>query len=227
MNFLSFHSGSSGNLYQLKSSSGSLLIEAGVTISRIKKALEFKLSDISAALISHQHKDHCKAVSDIARAGIPCYMIAETAQALKFDGHRLNIIEPLKQFEVSGFKILPFPIQHDVPGVGFLIANGTDKLVYATDTFYVRYKFKGLTVIAIECNWSKETLAPGLNPVRKQRLYKSHFNLANVIRFLKVNDLSRVREIHLLHLSRENANGDYFKSEVQKATGKPVYIANS
>jgi len=226
MNFFSYHSGSSGNLYQLKSSSGSLLIEAGVTINRIKKALEFKLSDISAALISHHHKDHCKAVSDIARAGIPCYMIAETAKALKFDGHRLNIIEPLKQFEVSGFKVLPFPIQHDVPGVGFLISNGADKLVYATDTFYVRYKFKGLTIIAVECNWSKETLAPGLIPIRKQRLYKSHMSLNRVKKFLKANDLSKVREIHLLHLSRENANGDYFKSEVMKATGKPVYVAN-
>lgn len=227
MNFISYHSGSSGNLYQVKGDSGSLLIEAGVTIKRIKVALDFKLSEVSAALISHSHQDHCKAIHDIARTGIPCYMTRETAQALKFNGHRLNIIEPLKQFEVAGFSVLPFPIRHDVPGVGFLISNGFDKLVYATDTFYVRHKFKGPTIICVECNWSRETLMPNLNQVRKQRLYKSHFSLSNVIKFLKANDLSKVREIHLLHLSRDNSDAEYFKSEVQKATGKPTYVAKT
>lgn len=153
-------------------------------------------------------------------------MTSETAQALEFDGHRLKIIEPFKQFEVAGFSVLPFEIQHDVPGVGFLIQNGSDKLVYATDTFYVKQLFKGLTIIAVECNYSKQTLATDLNQVRLQRLYKSHFSLENVIKFLKANDLQKVREIHLLHLSRDNADPDYFKSKIEKTVGKPVYTAN-
>jgi len=226
LRFISYHSGSSGNLYQLKGASGNLLIEAGVPISKVKKALDFKLSSISAALISHEHKDHCKAVHDIAKAGIDCYMTQETAQALKFNGHRLNIIEPLKQFEVAGFKVLPFPVVHNVPNVGFLISDGSDKLLFLTDTFYCRYKFKGLTHIALECNYSKETIAKDISPTYRQRLYKSHMSLASAIKLLKANDLSKVREIHLIHMSKLNSNPDYFKSEIQKASGKPVYIAN-
>lgn len=224
MQFLSYHSGSSGNLYQLKGTSGNLLLEAGVPIAKIKKALNFKLSEISACICSHSHGDHSKAIPDVARAGIPVYLTADTANALNFNGHRRNIITPLKQFEVSGFKILPFPVVHDVPNVGFLISDGSDKLLFITDTFYSKYKFKGLTIVALEVNYSKETIAPDISQFYRQRLYKSHMSLKNAIKLLKANDLSRVREIHLLHLSKLNGDPDYFKSEVMKATGKPTYI---
>lgn len=230
MQFISYHSGSSGNLYQLKGDSGNLLIEAGVPISKIKKALDFKLNGISACLISHQHLDHAKAVHNIAKAGVDCFMLQETAQALKFEGHRLHVIEPLRQFEVSGFSVLPVPINHEdiktgerVPGVGFLISEGIEKLFFYIDSFYCKYRFSGLTIIALGVNYSKKTLAPDLNTARKKRLYRSHMSLESAIKLLKANDLSKVREIHLLHLSRENSNPDYFKSEIQKATGKPVY----
>lgn len=53
--FKVFHSGSSGNLYQVISGNKSLLIDPGVPIKKIKQALDFKLSSVSGALISHQH----------------------------------------------------------------------------------------------------------------------------------------------------------------------------
>ena len=233
MNFLSYHSGSKGNLYQVDGDAGSLLIDPGVTISKVKKALNFKLSEISACLISHQHLDHAKAVKDIAKAGIDVYCLPETAQALKFGGHRLKVIEPMRQFKVGSYSIVPIEINHQdvitgerIPGVGFLISDGTDKLLYYIDSFYCKYRFGQLGIIALGVNYSKKTMNPGLNTARKRRLYKAHMSLETAIKFFKANDLSKVREIHLLHLSRENANGDYFKSEVQKATGKPVYVAN-
>jgi len=224
MQFLSYHSGSSGNLYQLKGASGNLLIEAGVPISKIKKALDFKLSSISACLCSHSHGDHSQALPNIARTGIPVYLTAETASALNLNGHRANIITPLKQFEVAGFKVLPFPVVHDVPNVGFLISDGSDKLLFLTDTFYSRYRFQGLTIIALEVNYSKETIAPDISQFYRQRLYKSHMSLENAKKLLQANDLSKVREIHLIHISKTNADPEYFKSEIQKATGRPVYI---
>lgn len=231
MQFLSFHSGSSGNLYQLKGASGNLLIEAGVPISKIKKALDFKLSSISACLISHWHLDHAKAIHDIAKAGIDVFCLAETAQALKFSGHRYKEIYPLRQFEIGSYSLLPVPINHQdirtgdrVPGVGYLISDGIEKFLFYLDSFYCKYRFKDLSIIALGVNYSKKTLDPDLNSTRKKRLFKSHMSLETAIKFFKANDLSKVREIHLLHLSSENADPDYFKSEVQKATGKPVYV---
>jgi len=225
MRFIAHYSGSTGNLYQVIGDTGQLLIDPGVPIKKIKKALGFKVSDVSACLLTHGHQDHAQAISDVVKMGIDSYLTNETAKHEKISGHRVHIIKPFTQFSVAGFTILPFPTAHDCPGsVGFLIANGPDKLVFATDTFYLRPVFTGLTIIAVECNWSKETLAPGLNAAVRKRLYTSHFSLENVIKFLKANDLSKVREIHLLHGSRDNADPDYFRSEIEKLTGKPVYI---
>jgi phosphoribosyl 1,2-cyclic phosphodiesterase len=82
----------------------------------------------------------------------------------------------------------------------------------------------------IECNYSKkildENIAAGRVPmVQKNRLLKSHFSLKNVKDFLKSNDLSKVKEIWLLHLSDRNSNAERFKREIQEISGKPVYVA--
>ena len=82
----------------------------------------------------------------------------------------------------------------------------------------------------IECNYSKSILDKNIDEsitpkFMRKRLIKSHFSLENVLEFLKANDLSKVQEIHLLHLSDSNSDEALFKQEVQKLTGKPVYIA--
>ncbi len=203
MQFISHASGSAGNLYQVAGRPGDLIIEAGIAFKHLRRALNFGLSSIHAALISHYHADHCRSVRDVMRAGIDCCMSAETAAALNLNGHRVRILEPLKHSQIAGWSVVGFPTQHDTPGaMGFLVSDGEEKLLYATDTFYIHYQFKGLNIIAVECNYSRRTLAPDLNPVRKQRLYKSHFSLENVKKFLSATDLSAVREIHLIHMSR-------------------------
>ncbi len=225
-------SGSTGNCYQVTDGSTSLLIEAGIPYKEIQRGLNFRVSDIVGVLVSHEHKDHCKAVADMIKAGIDCYMSQGTAEALELSGHRVKIVKPLQQFEIGTWTILPFETQHDAKEpVGFLLGNQAgEKLLYATDTYYVRYRFEGLTHIMVECNYSLDILQAnveaGLVPeVLKNRLLKSHFSLEHVKDFFKANDLSRVREIWLLHMSDGNSDTDRFKREVQEITGKPVYIA--
>ncbi len=221
-----FHSSSSGNLYRIATEDGALLIECGMSMARIKRVLNFKLHEIQGCLVSHAHADHSKAAGELMRQGTDCYMSIETAEALNLSGHRLHIIEPLKQFSIGAWKILPFDTQHDCPGsLGFLIAAGTEKVLFATDTFYVKYRFPMLTHVMVECNWDKRTLDPNIEPAVKKRLFKSHFSLANVKKFLAANDLSSVQEIHLLHLSADNSNAELFRREIQKITGKLVYVA--
>jgi hypothetical protein len=50
-------------------------------------------------------------------------------------------------------------------------------------------------------------------------------SLERVIETLEVTDLSKVREIHLLHLSDAHSDADRFRREVEAATGKPVHVA--
>ena len=176
--------------------------------------------------------DHSKAVKEIMRAGIDCYMSRGTAEALEVSGHRANIIKAKQQFRIGTWTILPFETQHDAAEpLAFLLANQAgDKLLYITDSFYCRYCFQGLTHIMIEANYSLDILngnveSGSIPKEMKKRVLRSHMSIETVKEFLKANDLSKVQEIWLLHLSEQNSCEKRFKEEVQKITGKPTYIA--
>jgi phosphoribosyl 1,2-cyclic phosphodiesterase len=222
-------SGSAGNCYIITSGKSKIMIECGITAREIRKTIGFKLSEVLACLVSHEHKDHCKAVKDITKAGIDVYMSPGTAEEIGIESHRIRPCFPMNPFRVGPFTVLPFDVQHDAKQpLGFLIQSGSDKLVFVTDSYYCRYRFKGLTHIMIECNYSlgilEQNIADGLVPgAIRSRIIRSHFELENVKDFLSANDLSAVEEIHLIHISSGNGDPDRFRREIQESTGKPTY----
>lgn len=225
-------SSSKGNAYLISDGHTPLLFECGVNFRQIQKATGFKTSSLAGCLITHEHKDHCASIKDVLRAGIDCYMSPGTAEAIGIEHHRIKTVQSKKPFKLGSWTILPFDVQHDVSEpYGYLLANKNgDKLLFATDTYYIKYKFKGLTHIMVECNYSLEILNENIESGRvpkimKRRLLRSHFSLENVKDFLNANDLSNVKEIYLLHLSNNNSDEKLFKEEIQAITGKPVYIA--
>jgi phosphoribosyl 1,2-cyclic phosphodiesterase len=231
MDIFTLASGSSGNCYRVSDGHTPLLIECGISFPEIRKGCGFKLSEIAGCLCSHEHGDHCKAIKDIIKAGIDCYMTPGTAQEIGIHHHRINTVQPLQNFKIGTWTVLPFPAQHDaVEPVGFLMASGSEKLLYLTDSFYCRYKFKDLTHIMIETNYAADILAKNIEagivaPEQKKRILRSHFSLENVKEFLRANDLSRVQEIHLIHISKDSGHPEMFIEDIQKLTGKPVYVA--
>lgn len=225
-----FGSSSKGNCYHIDDGSTSLLLDAGIPFKQTQKLLNFKTSSIEGVLVTHSHGDHSKAVGDFIKAGIDCYMSGATAKEINVTGHRVKIVYPMKQFKIGSWTVLPFPLEHDVFNLGYLLSNGTEKILYITDTYYCRYKFEGVTHLLIECNHSyailDERLQAGHLPLAMiNRLMKSHFSLENVKKFILANDLSQVREIYLIHLSDGNSNAEQFQREIQELTGKIVKIA--
>ncbi|HHX82632.1 MAG TPA: MBL fold metallo-hydrolase [Pseudomonadaceae bacterium] len=224
-------SGSTGNAYRVSDGQTPLLLEAGIPIKAIMRGLGYKLSEIQAVLVSHSHMDHAKAAGDVLKAGIEVYMSQPTADALGATGHRVRILEPRAQVQIGSWAVLPFETQHDCPGsMGFLLASGDQKLVYITDSYYVRWRFNSLTHVMVECNYSDDILsanvAAGVVPaVLRDRLLQSHFSLEHVKDFLRANDLSRLEEVWLLHLSDGNSDAERFKREIMQLTGRPVYVA--
>ena len=226
-------SSSRGNCYRIDDGSTPLLLECGISFKEIQRKLNFQVSSLTGCLISHEHGDHSKAVKDMVRHGVNCYMSGGTSKVLSLKSHRVKVVTPKRQFKLGTWTILPFETQHDAAEpVGYLLANGQEKLLFATDTYYVRYKFNGLTHIMVECNYSPDILQENVDCgavplVLKNRLLESHFSLPNVKEFLKANDMSKVKEIYLLHLSDGNSDASRFKREIAELTGKPVYIAGS
>lgn len=225
-------SGSKGNAYVISDGHSQLLLECGITFKEIRKALHFNTSNLAGCLVTHEHGDHTKGLKDVLKAGINTYMSAGTKEAVELEHHRIKPVEAHKAFKVGTWLILPFDVEHDVnEPYGFLLINKQgEKLLFATDTFYIKYKFTGLTHLLIECNYSidilNENIASGrVHKGMKKRLLRSHFSLENVKEFLKANDLSKVQEIHLLHLSNNNSDETRFKKEIQELTGKVVYVA--
>jgi len=226
ISFAAYASSSGGNLYRITDGETSLLLECGLPIKKIRRALGHGLHAVAGVLLTHEHQDHAKAAPDVMRAGVDLFCSAGTAGALGISGHRAHIVQALEQFRVGPWTVLPFEAQHDAAEpLGFLIQAGGEKVLFAMDTFYIKHRFQGLTMIAVECNYSKRTIREDIPPAQKHRLLRSHMSLETLLDFLAANDLSSVREIHLLHLSDNNSDEDLFKDLVQANTGIPVYVA--
>jgi len=94
------------------------------------------------------------------------------------------------------------------------------------------YRYLHRADILIEANYSDELLAQAIEEgitrsAMRPRLLQSHMELSTTIQALKAQDLSRVQEIVLLHLSSGHADPDQFQDAVQRATAIPTYIAST
>ncbi len=233
MNLKVLGSSSSGNCYLIEVNNEKLILDAGVNFKIVQKELNFNFNGIEGVLITHEHMDHLKYASNFALYGINIYASAGTFKKLNLVGHRFKVIKALQQFEIGNFIILPFDIQHDAAEpLGFLIQYKPtgEKLIYATDTYYIKYKFNKLNYLLLECNYNKKIAKENakngvINKTRYSRLLESHFSLENVIKFLKSNDLSYAKNIVLCHLSDTNSNQDIMLNEVYAATKIKTAVA--
>lgn len=154
-------------------------------------------------------------------------MSAGTAEALGVSGAGVRIVKAHEQFSVGDWTVLPFDAVHDAAEpLGLVIAAGEERFLYLTDSAYCKYRFSGLAVIALECNYSLAMLRASTMPTTVQnRIIRNHMSLETALELLRANDLSRVREIHLLHMSEGNSDALAFKAAVHEATGRPVFVA--
>ena len=225
-------SGSTGNAYTISDGATTLLLDAGISLKDIRVGTGFKVRQIAGALITHEHMDHSKAMKDLSRMGVDIYASRGTMEACGLSGHRFHAVKALEELDIGTFRILPFDVEHDaVEPLGFLITSKAtmEKLVYFTDTYFVRYRFNGLNYIMGECNYTdegiKRSLEEGSIPLEFiPRLVRSHMSLENFLNFLRANDLRAVRQIWLLHLSENNSEAQRMKEEVQRLTGTEVYV---
>lgn len=225
-------SGSSGNAYRISDGHTSLLLDAGIPIKELRVGCDFQLASLSGCFITHAHQDHCKAAKDLSKIGVDIYTSAGTIEACKLEGHRIKRVKALEQLAVGTFIVLPFDVQHDAPEpLGYLFESTAtgEKLVYFTDTYYLKYKFSGLTHIMAECNHDddsiRRSLDAGYMPIeRLPRLYKSHMSLEHLQEIFAANDLRGVRQIYLLHLSADNSNAAMYRKAIQEQTGAEVYV---
>lgn len=239
MEILVIASSSRGNAYRISDGQTSLLLECGVPVREIQKALQFQLHKIDGCLITHEHMDHAKAAKDLVKKAVDVYCSYGTYEALGLTmwprAHIINKKDAevgYKEFKIGTFNILPFDVEHDArEPIGFLIVSVItgERLLFFTDTYYLKYTFERLSIIMAECNYSTEIIKENVNngsisEAHKNRVLRSHMSIETLLEFIKANDTNQLKKIYLLHMSDGNSSEGEFKRRVQEVTGVEVEV---
>jgi phosphoribosyl 1,2-cyclic phosphodiesterase len=231
-------SNSRGNAYLLEAADCSLLIECGVRFDKVKQAIGYNLSKLVGCVVTHEHGDHACGIKDLTYAGVNVYATAGTCEELlnkwKANPHRVHPRHTELPFSLGPFRIIAFKTIHDTKEpCGFLIHHPECGVVlFLTDTVYSLFTFKGLNNIIVEANYDDDILEDrrmngGTIKMLRDRVIESHMSIKNCKDLLAANDLSKVNNIVLIHLSDGHSHAENFKKEVEQLTGKRVHIADA
>lgn len=233
MQFRCLGSGSSGNCYLLENDRECLVLEAGLPFKEVKIALGFNTEKIVGLIVTHEHGDHAKYISDYAKAGIEVCMSMGTADSIKDDFITIMIVKSGYWYQLGGFTVTPFPVVHDAAEpFGYVIRHqeiGT--LLFASDTEYIKQNFLKLKLnhIMVECNYSQKIIDSRMQQGEtvkglRDRILQSHMELETCKEFIRQNKTAMLDNIILLHLSDGNSNEQQFIQEIQDVTGERVNV---
>ena len=220
MRLVVFASGSSGNCALVRGENTNLLIDAGISLRRIRTALRGEgrsLEDIAGVLVTHEHSDHIAALPMLAKyTSVPVYAPGTAARYLDGQipalGDRLHRIAGDASFAVGELNVTAFPTPHDTEqSVGYCVAAGDARLGFCTDTGHISEEMlrslTGCGAALIEANHDLDMLYAGPYPIYlKKRILSARGHLSNddcavLARTLAGNG---TRQLVLGHLSREN-----------------------
>lgn len=193
--------GSSGNTYLLTDENGkTLVLDCGVRFAWTKIALNFQIKGIVGALVTHQHKDHSGYSHEYEAAGIRV-----------FRPYSEKILRQDTRF--GSFKVKSFDVVHNVPCVGYLIEHPEiGRMLYVTDTEYVKYKFSRISTMLIEANYDNRYV--NKDQVKFQHVITGHMSLQTTMDFVQANAGPELNSVILCHLSANNADPIEFKKLV-------------
>lgn len=203
-------SGSKGNCYILENQEEALILDAGIPFTEVKKALDFQVKKIVGVVVTHTHADHKGYIRQYERL-CPSYKPFEDFQ---------------KIVKFGDFTIRPFGLVHDVPCYGFYIEHpDIGKMIYATDTEYIKYRFDGLSAMLLEANYSDDLISN--YAINRSHVLEGHMSLKTALEFISVNDNPNLQNVILCHLSDKNSNEEKFLEEAKKTIkyGADCYIA--
>lgn len=236
MRLICVNSSSAGNAYALDSGSEILLLEAGMKMADVKRAIDYRLSDVVGCIITHEHGDHAKYATEYAKFGVNIYGPASLEEKKRFPYSTFTALRDSVTKQIGSFKVVPFKNFHDVPIFGYLIHHkDMGSFLFSTDSYKLGATITGINHYLIETNYSdallKENVWSGrIDQKQADRIMLSHMSLDYCIKYLhdcRVGSGSpATRTITLCHLSERNSATDAFRNAVAGAFGIPTYIAH-
>ena len=217
LQFASLGSGSSGNATVIRIKDTVLLVDTGFSAKAITErlaTLDLTPSDLTAILISHEHSDHIKGLSVLARKHeLPVYLTRGSYKRLKDKNlPTVEFIHPHGSFCVGDAKITPFPVPHDAAEpCQYIIGDGKRRVAIATDmgfaTEYVFEQLTGVDALLLEANYDEAMLMGGSYPwALRKRIDGNYGHLSNdqSARLAAAVEHTGLQKLCLGHLSENN-----------------------
>lgn len=234
-------SGSKGNCTCATTSDGKkILLDAGIPYKKIAD----KVGYVDYAIITHEHGDHAHlpTIKKLLANGTDIYMTKGTRDKLKLENrHNLHtftadiIMPPLR---IADCWLKGLKAYHDAAEpIVIQLYDAEDRVLYATDTKHPPNwcgEENAFTKVLMEANFSEPVLAESeIEESRKNRVYENHCSIERVIEHFahlkkyegtKLDVLPKLKEIHLIHISKCHGNAENFKAMLGKVINdKPIY----
>ena len=207
--------GSTGNCYTLTSDSGeTLILDCGIPIKEIKKGLDWNIRNVVGCIVSHAHSDHSKSVKDFEAMGIPVFTPYISLKPMRMG----------KEFKIQAFDLTTVDGRwthtnadgSECPCYGFLITHpDMGRMIYATDTELIKWRFKNVNHILLGVNYDPELLSG--DDAKKNHVVRGHMSIDTACEFVKANASDQLQNVIMCHLSAENADKDSCINKMQKA----------
>jgi phosphoribosyl 1,2-cyclic phosphodiesterase len=226
----SLGSGSSGNAFLIQTADTSLLLDCGVGIRTMARALKERgqrLDDLDAVLVTHEHSDHIRTLSCVIGKDVPIISTAGTRR-------RANIPPP--QWEQIGYdmpvsirstNVWAIMVKHDAAEpCGYLVETPTTRISVFTDlgSWHDRLVEPVLAsdLVVLESNHDQDMLLRGPYPAYLKRRVASpvgHLSNADCAASLAstLGQESHQPDIWLAHLSETNNEPEIARDETHRA----------
>lgn len=229
MKLIVIGSSSKGNSYALQAESGEiLLLEAGVPLKEVKKAIGYRTEKVVGVVVSHVHSDHCKCISDYTKACLDVYSNEEVSG--KYLGVRRMSLD--FTYHYGGFSVTPFKVEHDVLDYGYLIHHQEcGSLFFATDCYNLKFAIRGCSTYLAECNYDdsllNKAISEGKTPASQaDRVRLSHMSLEHCVSWLQDCEAEKsAKQIVLIHGSSRHLKPELAVNKVQQVIGVPTWYA--
>ena len=221
LRFSPLFSGSSGNAIYVGCGDTHVLVDAGLSGTRIAKEMEkigLHPSQLTAILVTHEHSDHVSGVGVLSRKyHLPIYATAGTWEGMAgkigaIDAQFRCEMEPERDFYLGDLNVMPFSTPHDAnQPVGLCFECGGARFALATDVGCPKKGWmnavRGADAVLLESNYDPDMLKAGGYPYElKRRILSTRGHLCNDDAGSCALELVQngARHIVLGHLSKEN-----------------------
>ncbi len=210
-------SSSRGNASVISSGNTHILVDAGISATRIRQGLEacgLGVPMLSGIFITHEHKDHTCGLGVLSKKDeLHLYCSRYLAPDLKDMTARATFtyLESGAAVRVGDFTVTSFRVSHDaIDPVGYLFECGGVKLGYVTDTGCIPRgladMLAGVDALYLESNYDPEMLdCSGRAPQLIERISGAWGHLSNgqAGDFVRAIAHPGLRHLVLGHLSPE------------------------